>query len=76
MVEPSYQPGNGLSRWNSSAYGLAPPRLQGYYNLHAGGCLVDILSTNRKKDVPKLDTSFFHLKRKPIPHCFMIAFAV
>lgn len=56
MVEPFYQPGNGLSRWNSSTYGLALPRLQGYYNLHAGGCLVDILSTNRKKNVPNLDT--------------------
>ncbi len=56
MVEPFYQPGNGLSRWKSSTYGLAPPRLQGYYNLHAGGCLVDILSTNRKKNVPNLDT--------------------
>ena len=56
MVEPFYQPGNGLSRWKYSTDGLAPPRLQGYYNLHAGGCLVDILSTNRKKNVPNLDT--------------------
>lgn len=56
MVEPFYQPGNGLSRWKSSTLWARASEVQGHYTFRPGGCLVEILSTNRKKDVSNLDT--------------------